>query len=47
MKLNKVIVWSIIIIIIKFIIRVINDIGYSIKQDDVTIENLILIQMIY
>lgn len=38
MKLNKVIVWSMIIIIIEFIIRVINDIGYSIKQDDVTIE---------
>lgn len=38
MKLNKVIVWSMIIIIIKFIIRVVNDIGYSIKQDDVTIE---------
>lgn len=27
-----------IIIIVKFIIRVIDDIGYSIKQDDVTIE---------
>lgn len=38
MKLNKVIVWSMIIIIIRFIIQVINDIGYSIKQDDVTIE---------